>query len=105
MAMTMHPIFSRLCERERVPVTFSLDGVPLSGFVGDTVLTAILSHGNKLRISEFSGAPRAGFCLIGACQDCWITTSDGRRLQACSTSLVEGMQLHTLNGTKEGGCK
>jgi predicted molibdopterin-dependent oxidoreductase YjgC len=103
--MTQRPILKRLCEHERVPVSFSFDGVPLAGLAGDTVLTAVLSHGSQLRLTEFSGVPRAGFCLMGACQDCWVATSDGRRLRACSTSLVDGMELVTLNGPKRGGDK
>lgn len=85
----------RLAEVQRTPVFFTLDGVPTSALVGDTVLTAILTKRHALRISDFSGEPRAGLCLIGACQDCWIRTEDGRRLRACSTPIESGMRLRT----------
>jgi aerobic-type carbon monoxide dehydrogenase small subunit (CoxS/CutS family) len=39
--------------------------------------------------------PRAGFCLMGACQDCWVWLADGSRLRACTTLLAEGMQVRT----------
>jgi len=48
-----------------------------------------------VRVSEFSGTPRAGFCLIGACQDCWVRTEAGARVRACSTPIAEGMRIVT----------
>lgn len=83
----------RLGEGNRARVRFFLDGEPRDALAGDTVLTAMLLHGARLRTSEFSGQPRAGFCLMGACQDCWVATESGERLRACSTPLREGMRL------------
>jgi len=46
-----------------------------------------------------AGAPRAGFCLMGACQDCWVHLSSGQRVRACSTLAEDGMALiDTLPG-------
>ena len=87
--------FKRLAEAQRVPVTFTLDGRISSALAGDTVLTAVLTQGQPLRHSEFSGEPRAGLCLMGACQDCWIATETGQRLRACSTFVEHGMRLLT----------
>lgn len=89
------PILTRLPGPDRRRIDFSLDGQPCSGFDGDTVLTAVLTLGQRLRDSEFGDGPRAGFCAMGACQDCWMDTADGRRLRACSTLLQAGMQLLT----------
>lgn len=89
------PQLQRLAERERAPVGFWLDGRPATACVGDTVLTAMLLQGSRLRRNEFSGEPRAGFCMMGACQDCWVACEDGVRLRACSTLIVEGMRLLT----------
>jgi predicted molibdopterin-dependent oxidoreductase YjgC len=33
--------------------------------------------------------------MMGACQDCWISTGDGERLRACSTFIAPGMALLT----------
>lgn len=82
----------RLAEQ---PLGFSLDGVRFEGRRGDTVLTAILSVQGKLRHTEFTGEPRAGFCLIGACQDCHVMTVEGHKLRACTTLLEEGMAFVT----------
>ena len=91
--MASQPLLQRLTERERATVRFTLDGRPLAALAGDTVLTAVLTNADRLRHTEFSGAPRAGFCLMGACQDCWIATEEGARLRACSHFVEEGMRL------------
>ena len=87
--------FVRLAETQRAPLAFVLDGRPAVALVGDTVLIAILMQQRSVRASEFSGEPRAGFCLIGACQDCWVRTEDGTRIRACSTQIADGMRIVT----------
>lgn len=91
----MNPRFVRLAERERAPVEIRIDGRPAQALAGDTVLVALLTHGARVRDSEFGDGPRAGFCLMGACQDCWVWTESGGRLRACSTPVQPGMALCT----------
>jgi aerobic-type carbon monoxide dehydrogenase small subunit (CoxS/CutS family) len=86
-------LLKRLAEGDRPAVTFTLDGQPASGLLGDTLLTAVLTSSEHLRGSDFSGQPRAGFCLMGACQDCWVGLADGRRVRACSTLLEPGQHI------------
>ena len=85
----------RLAEADRAPIAFRLDGKACRALAGDTVLTAVLMSGKVLRQQEFGPEGRAGFCLMGACQDCWMWQEDGARLRACSTPLLEGMRLLT----------
>ncbi len=92
------PLLRRLSETERDNVAFTLDGQPCTGLDGDTVLTAMLIHGAVLRTTEFSGQPRAGFCMMGACQDCWVATESGQRLRACTTFIEAGMRLLSGKG-------
>ena len=87
--------FVRVAERERDAIAFTLDGRAAHALAGDTVLTAILVAQRRVRVSEFSGKPRAGFCLIGACQDCWVRTEAGARVRACSTPIADGMRILT----------
>jgi aerobic-type carbon monoxide dehydrogenase small subunit (CoxS/CutS family) len=87
--------FVRLAERERPRLTIHLDGRPLEACLGDTVLTALLLNGRVLRLSEFGDGARAGFCLMGACQDCWVFLENGRRIRACTTMAREGLRLAT----------
>jgi predicted molibdopterin-dependent oxidoreductase YjgC len=93
------PLFHRVSEQQRAAVHFTLDGQPASALAGDTVLTAVLTQSAQLRRNEFSGAPRAGFCQMGACQDCWMQTATGERLRACSTFIAPGMALLSGGGS------
>ena len=88
-------ILNRLTETDRAPVSFEIDGRSVTGLTGDTVLTAMLTNGERLGANEFTGQARAGFCLIGACQDCWVRTVDGAPLRACTTTLMPGMRIVT----------
>ena len=93
------PQFHRLAERDRPVVRVTIDGIACEALVGDTLLTALLTHGRRVRDSEFTGEPRAGFCLMGACQDCWVTLDDGERLRACTTFVADGMRIVTRVGS------
>lgn len=95
MSHASQALLHRVAEAGRASVAFTLDGQPARALAGDTVLTAVLTQCGQLRRNEFSGAPRAGFCMMGACQDCWILTADGARLRACSTFIEPGMALFT----------
>ncbi|MBI0329507.1 (2Fe-2S)-binding protein [Burkholderia plantarii] len=97
------PQLVRVAETGRARLPFVLDGVAVEALAGDTLLTAILTRQRYLRESEFGDGPRAGFCLIGACQDCWVRTEDGTRLRACSTPLREGMRVVTRAVWAAGG--
>jgi len=90
------PQFARLAETSRTELVYELDGEPATALVGDTVMTAILTRRGHLRLSEFGDGPRAGFCLMGACQDCWVTLGDGRRVRACSTLVSPGLVVRTM---------
>lgn len=85
----------RLMDQDRPAVVFQLDGRSVEAREGDTVLTAVLSLGGALRQSEFGDGARAGFCLMGACQDCWMWTRDGERLRGCSTPVSSDLDLIT----------
>ena len=72
-----------------------VDGQAIDALDGDTVLTALLLHRRRLRRFEFADQWRAGFCLIGACQDCWVRLEDGTPVRACTTPVTPGMTLTT----------
>ena len=87
--------FLRVAEAARPRVAITIDGVPASALAGDTVLTALLVNGRRVRESDFGDGPRAGFCLMGACQDCWVWTETGERLRACTTYVADGRAIRT----------
>lgn len=91
----MNNRFVRLNETGRPALTLRVDGAPVRALQGDTLMVAMLCSGKRLRQSEFTDSARAGFCLMGACQDCWVWTSTGERLRACTTLAEEGMSIQT----------
>lgn len=91
----MNGQFQRLADQDRQPVDLTIDGTAIRALEGDTVLTAILLHRGYLRHSDFGDGPRGGFCLMGACQDCWVSATDGSRLRACTTYVAPGMSIVT----------
>jgi len=91
-------LMKRLVEQDRPTLPFTLDGQPASGLLGDTLLTAVLTASEHLRGSDFSAEPRAGFCMMGACQDCWVRLGDTRRVRACSTLLEAGHDVRREQG-------
>ncbi len=80
---------------DRAVIALSIDGRAVTGLDGDTLLSVLIMHRGALRRAEAGGDLRAGFCGMGACQDCWITLVDGRRVRACSTLAEAGMAIVT----------
>ena len=89
----MAALFHRLVDRRGEPVPFTIDGEPAEAQRGDLLITALLLHRTVLRRFEFGATFRAGFCLMAACQDCWVRLADGRRVRACSTVVEPGMAV------------
>lgn len=97
--------FHRLVERPGVQFDIVLDGRKVDVQTGDLLITVILLNQKAVRRFEFSDAFRAGFCLMAACQDCWVKLGDGRRVRACDTVVKPGMSVITgivaANGDQE----
>ena len=91
----MSGLFRRLAPRAGATLRLTVDGAPVEALAGDTLMTAILLARPALRRFEFEPTPRAGFCLMGACQDCWVALADGTRLRACTTPAADGMRVVT----------
>src|SRR5512144_2758303 len=87
--------FVRVGETQRPQLRLTIDGEPVVALDGDTLLVALLTAGRRVRDSEFGDGTRAGFCLMGACQDCWVWDAAGRRLRACTTMAADGMSVAT----------
>jgi len=86
------PQMVRLVDHDRAPLAFSLDGAPATAREGDTILTAVLTTRRRLDHSNAGEASRAGFCLMGACQECWVE-ANGAPVRACGTLIVAGMRV------------
>jgi predicted molibdopterin-dependent oxidoreductase YjgC len=87
--------FVRAVSRQGPRITLHFDGEALEACEGDSLLAALLTQRPFLRRTEFGSEPRAGFCMMGACQDCWVWSETGGRLRACTTNATAGMVLRS----------
>jgi len=83
--------FLELESGPRVDVTW--DGELLSLPKGRNLAAALLAAGvDVFRHTPVSKAPRAPFCMMGACFDCLVEI-DGVTRQACMLEVTEGMVI------------
>jgi D-hydroxyproline dehydrogenase subunit gamma len=87
--------FVRAVHRHGATLRLTIDGNPVEAVEGDSLLAVLLLNGRFIRHFEFGDAPRAGFCLMGACQDCWVLLGDGERVRACTTLAARDMVVWT----------
>ena len=93
--MPPKPRAKRLSELDREVVSLHVDGTAVKALAGDTILTAILLGTGQTGTDAFNHTKQSGFCLMGACQSCWVWTAEGQRLRACDTQVQEGFQFFT----------
>ncbi|SCW66612.1 2Fe-2S iron-sulfur cluster binding domain-containing protein [Rhizobium mongolense subsp. loessense] len=88
-------MFKRFTHAIRDNFIIYVDGEPVDACEGDTILSALLSEIGFVRLLELKPEKRAGFCLMGACQDCWLWHLSGERARACTERVLPGMRLST----------
>lgn len=87
-------MLTRLLDQDREAITFTVDGREIAAKRGDTLLTAMLAAGlGAVRTSEFGDGQRAGFCWMGACQDCWVVVEEAGVRRSCTTLATPGMRV------------
>lgn len=88
----MNPAFLELSDdTARVPVKFAGETLMLAK--GANLAAALLAAGvTVFRHTPVSGAPRAPFCMMGACFDCLVEV-DGVVRQACMLEVAEGLEI------------
>ncbi|MCZ0812441.1 MAG: 2Fe-2S iron-sulfur cluster-binding protein [Pseudomonadota bacterium] len=75
-----------------VDVTF--EGAPLRLTEGANLAAALLAAGVEVfRHTKTTGAPRAAFCMMGACFDCLVEI-DGVVRQACMVEASQGLRIN-----------
>jgi predicted molibdopterin-dependent oxidoreductase YjgC len=66
-------------------VTFNFDGTPVEGYVGETIVSALMRAGHlTFRRAPNDSAPRGAFCCMGLCQECAVVVQ-GQVVEACRT--------------------
>lgn len=96
---------SRFLELESGPrVDVTWDGAALSLPLGSNLAASLLAAGVEVfRHTAVSNAPRAPFCMMGACFDCLVEI-DGIARQACMIEVTEGLVItrpRTIGGNDD----
>ena len=91
-------MFRRLPEPDvhTVAVPVVIDGSTFLARTGDSVAAALLLAGClECCATPVHGAPRAPYCLIGACFDCLVTIDGQPNRQGCLVPVAPGMRIDT----------
>lgn len=91
--------FLELDAAPHVKVVF--DGIAMDLPEGANLAAALLAAGvDVFRYTHVSGAPRAPFCMMGACFDCLVEI-DGVLRQACMTEVSDGLKISKPNEARD----
>jgi D-hydroxyproline dehydrogenase subunit gamma len=81
------------------PFRFTVDGVPVEAYPGETIATALLAAGRRVaRRTAHRGAPRGVFCAIGVCHDCRMVVDGEANVRTCLVPARAGMVVETQSG-------
>ncbi|WP_031358397.1 (2Fe-2S)-binding protein [Caballeronia sordidicola] len=74
----------------------------LSVPAGRSVAAALLAAGvQRFRATPVSGAPRAPYCMMGACFECLVEIDGMPSRQSCLVAVQDGMRIHSQEGARD----
>jgi D-hydroxyproline dehydrogenase subunit gamma len=74
-------------------VTVTVDGRPVTAYLGETVATVLLAEGSGMTRTTVAGSPRGIFCGMGVCFDCLAVVDDVPNTRTCMTWVRDGMRV------------
>ena len=78
------------------------NGQPLNVPGGRSVAAALLAAGvQRFRATPVSGAPRAPYCMMGACFECLVEIDGIPSRQSCLVTVRDGMRIHSQEGASD----
>ena len=109
--MTSKPLFRVLspatgtdaqAEAEPTILQIWFNDQPLSVPGGRSVAAALLAAGvQRFRATPVSGAPRAPYCMMGACFECLVEIDGMPSRQSCLVTVQDGMRIHSQEGARD----
>jgi predicted molibdopterin-dependent oxidoreductase YjgC len=77
-------------------IVIRVDGRPVRAVPGESVLAALHAAGIlALRRSDLGREPRGALCGMGVCFECRVTVNGRPGIQACMTTVEDGMDIRT----------
>lgn len=82
-------------------VTIHVDEVPVAAEAGEMLAAALLrTPPHWTRTNPVSLAPRAPYCLMGACFECLANVDGTDSVQTCLIEVVDGMRVTRQRGKR-----
>src|ERR1700742_2855743 len=82
-------------------VAICFNDQPLSVPGGCSVAAALLAAGvSRFRATPVSGAPRAPYCMMGACFECLVEIDGVPSRQSCMVTVQDGMRIRSQEGAR-----
>ena len=92
-------MFKKLPDPDAATVTVLIDGQPFQAPQGCTAAAAVLLAGAiPTRTAPVSDAPRAPYCMMGACFECLMEIDGVPNQQACLVPVAESMRINRQPG-------
>ncbi|MDR5780818.1 (2Fe-2S)-binding protein [Caballeronia sp. LZ065] len=99
---THHPLFKTLDGEAVATLDISFNDQPLTVPAGCSVAAALLAAGvSRFRATPVSGAPRAPFCMMGACFECLVEIDGVPSRQSCMVEVRAGMRVRSQEGARD----
>jgi len=106
--MTSQPLFKVLSPvpgadaQAEATIQIWFNDQPLSVPGGRSVAAALLAAGvQRFRATPVSGAPRAPYCMMGACFECLVEIDGMPSRQSCLVTVQDGMRIHSQEGARD----
>jgi predicted molibdopterin-dependent oxidoreductase YjgC len=100
--MTAKPLFRTLVSpstETSVEIWFNDQALTVPG--GRSVAATLLAAGvTRLRATPVSGAPRAPYCMMGACFECLVEIDGVPSRQSCMVNVRDGMRIRSQEGAR-----
>lgn len=79
-------------------VSILVNGKEITGYLGESVATVLLSQEIYAMRTTVEGQPRGIFCGMGVCFDCLVVVDGEPNTRACMTWIKDGMDVRTQTG-------
>jgi sarcosine oxidase subunit alpha len=81
-----------------IPVEFTFDGHPVTGFAGDTIGSALYAGGRRVFSRSFKyHRPRGLLCCSGDCANCMMTVDGVPNVRVCAEPARDGLDVRAQN--------
>jgi sarcosine oxidase subunit alpha len=81
-----------------IPVEFTFDGRPVTGFAGDTIGSALYAGGRRVFSRSFKyHRPRGLLCCSGDCANCMMTVDGVPNVRVCAEPARDGLDVRAQN--------